>query len=111
MERGSVPTADTASQRTGLVGHTLGRKDLVTIFCCLPFGIVGIVYASKVDSCWYAGRIDEAYSYSKKARNWSLAGILLSVLLWIVYVILILVGVSWATWWDDSIYYTTACLF
>ena len=68
---------------------------LVTIFCCLPFGIVGIVYASKVDSCWYAGRI----------------GILLSVLLWIVYVILILVGVSWATWWDDSIYYTTACLF
>ena len=46
-----------------------------------------------------------------KARNWSLAGILLSVLLWIVYVILILVGVSWATWWDDSIYYTTACLF
>lgn len=84
---------------------------LVTIFCCLPFGIVGIVYASKVDSCWYAGRIDEACSYSKKARNWSLAGILLSVLLWIVYVILILVGVSWATWWDDSIYYTTACLF
>ena len=65
---------------------------LVTIFCCLPFGIVGIVYASKVE-------------------NWSLAGILLSVLLWIVYVILILVGVSWATWWDESFYYTTACLF
>ena len=32
---------------------------LVTIFCCLPFGIVGIVYASKVDSSWYAGRADK----------------------------------------------------
>ena len=75
---------------------------LVTIFCCLPFGIVGIVYASKVDSSWYAGRADEACAYSRKARN---------LLLWIVYVILILVGVSWATWWDESFYYTTACLF
>ena len=83
---------------------------LVTIFCCLPFGIVGIVYASKVDSCWYAGHVEEACAYSRKARNWSLAGILLNVVLWIVYVILILIGVSWATWWDDSIYYTTACL-
>ncbi|HIZ85340.1 MAG TPA: CD225/dispanin family protein [Candidatus Coprenecus stercoravium] len=84
---------------------------LVTILCCLPFGIIGIVYASKVDSYWSAGRVDEAYAYSRKARKWSLAGILLSVVLLIVYLILILIGVSWATWWDDSIYYTTACLF
>ena len=70
-----------------------------------------LVLSILVTICWYAGRADEACAYSRKARNWSLAGILLSVLLWIVYVILILVGVSWATWWDESFYYTTACLF
>ncbi|MBO7197759.1 MAG: CD225/dispanin family protein, partial [Tidjanibacter sp.] len=25
---------------------------LTTIFCCLPFGIVSIVFASRVDSLW-----------------------------------------------------------
>ena len=30
---------------------------LVTIFCCLPFGIVSIIYASKVDGLAMAGDI------------------------------------------------------
>ncbi len=33
---------------------------LTTIFCCLPFGIVAIVYASKVDGMWQAGYYDAA---------------------------------------------------
>ena len=47
---------------------------LVTIFCCLPFGIVSIVYASKVDSCWNNGRQNEAMDNSRKAKNWALWG-------------------------------------
>ena len=26
-----------------------------TILCCLPFGIVAIVYATQVDSYWFSG--------------------------------------------------------
>ena len=77
---------------------------LVTIFCCVPFGIVGIVYAAKVDSYWNSGRYEEARDFSRKARTWSLLGLFSMLLLWLAYIILIVAGVSWATWWDNSLY-------
>ncbi|MBO8477576.1 MAG: CD225/dispanin family protein [Bacteroidetes bacterium] len=79
---------------------------IVTILCCAPFGILGIIYASKVDSCWSAGLFREARENSRRARNWSLLGIGLCVLFWIAYILLIVAGVTWATWWDDNIYYS-----
>ena len=33
---------------------------LTTLFCCLPFGIVAIVYASKVNNLWMMGYYDGA---------------------------------------------------
>lgn len=47
---------------------------LCTCFCCLPLGIVSIVYASKVDSYWTIGLYNEAADASRKARNWALWG-------------------------------------
>ena len=44
---------------------------LVTIFCCLPFGIVGIVNASKVESRFYKGDIDGAWRASDEAKRWT----------------------------------------
>lgn len=84
---------------------------LVTLFCCLIFGIIGIVYAAKVDPAWNAGLYDEAREYSRKARNWALLGMSLSIILGILYVILVLAGLfSWTSFWDSSHFYT-ACLF
>lgn len=85
----------------------LGLAIAVTILCCIPFGVLAIVYASKVDDCWYSGRTEEALEYSRKARNWSVIGAVLSIVFWIVYVILVIAGVAWATWWDNSALYTT----
>ncbi len=45
---------------------------LSTLLCCMPFGIVAIVQANKVDSHWNAGRFEEAEKCSKNARMWSL---------------------------------------
>ncbi len=56
------------------------RSILVTIFCCLPLGIVGIVYASKVSSLMTSGRIGEAKAASESAREWSLWGLILGIL-------------------------------
>lgn len=45
---------------------------LVTIFCCLPIGIVGIVYANKVNTYLALGDVDSAREASKKANMWLL---------------------------------------
>ena len=45
---------------------------LTTLFCCLPFGIVSIVYASKVDGLWASGQFAAAYDSANKARNWAI---------------------------------------
>ena len=46
---------------------------LTTILCCLPFGIVAIVYASKVDGLWWSGNHMGALDAANKAKNWSIA--------------------------------------
>lgn len=47
---------------------------LVTIFCCLPFGVVGIVKASNVESAWRRGDIYGAETASQSAGFWTKLG-------------------------------------
>ena len=60
---------------------------LVTLCCCLPFGIVAIVYAAQVNSKLAAGDVGGATVASRNARMWciiaALTGVIVSVL-WIV---------------------------
>lgn len=39
-----------------------------TILCCLPLGVVSIVYASKVNSAWMQGNYQGAKEYADKAK-------------------------------------------
>lgn len=66
---------------------------LATLFCCLPFGVAAIVFATKVDSQWYAGDIAGAQRSSRLARNWSLASLAATIGIVILYVL----GLSWWT--------------
>ena len=43
---------------------------LVTLFCCLPFGIVSIVFASQVSGYLAVGNMVAAQEASKKAATW-----------------------------------------
>lgn len=52
---------------------------LSTILCCLPTGIVAIVYAAKVDSLWFSDRKDEAIDAARKARTWTYVSLGLGV--------------------------------
>mgnify|MGYP000036053034 FL=1 len=58
---------------------------LTTILCCLPFGIVSIVYASKVDSYWLAGNYEAARDSSIKARNWGIASAVSAAVIYFIY--------------------------
>ena len=44
---------------------------LSTLFCCLPFGIVSIVYASKVDSLYSSQDYFGAKDASDNAKKWA----------------------------------------
>lgn len=48
---------------------------LVTIFCCQPFGIVSIVYASQVNSKYDSGDYDGAQRASSSAKQWMTWGL------------------------------------
>lgn len=67
----------------------LAMAILSTIFCCLPLGIVSIVYAAKVDNYWNVGDYIHAEESSRKARGWMIAAIVTSVVVGIAYMILI----------------------
>lgn len=44
---------------------------LTTVFCCLPFGIVSIVYAAQVNDRLAAGDRAGALQLSQKAKTWA----------------------------------------
>ncbi|MEW5784188.1 MAG: CD225/dispanin family protein [Bacillota bacterium] len=56
---------------------------LVTIFCCLPFGIIAIVFAAQVNSKLAAGDIQGAEQSSKKAKTWCWVALFVGIA-WIV---------------------------
>jgi hypothetical protein len=47
---------------------------LCTVLCCLPLGIVSIVYSNKVSGLWAQGRYAEAYEASNNAKKWAIIG-------------------------------------
>lgn len=47
---------------------------LVTLFCCLPFGIAGIVFASQVNAKFSAGDYSGAVQASQNAARWTKIG-------------------------------------
>lgn len=59
----------------------LTESILVTLFCCLPFGIVGIVNASKVCDLIAKGDLEGAKKASEEAEAWSDRGIVSGVVL------------------------------
>ena len=67
---------------------------LVTLFCCLPFGIAGIVNASKVESKFYAGDIAGAKRASDEAGKWTKVSFFIGIGVMVLYAILMAVGVA-----------------
>jgi hypothetical protein len=59
---------------------------LTTVLCCLPLGIVSIVYASKVNGLWAAGQHNEAIEAANRARTWAVVAAVAGavvVILWL----------------------------
>ena len=66
---------------------------ITTLLCCWPFGIPAIINATKVDKLWAQGNKAEALEKSKEAKKWCWVSFGCAIAFWILYVIIICVGV------------------
>lgn len=64
------PQGATSAQGAGEIPSHLAGAILTTLFCCLPFGIVSIVYAARVSGYVAAGNFPAAQEASKNAGKW-----------------------------------------
>jgi hypothetical protein len=60
---------------------------LVTLFCCLPFGIAGIVNAANVSSKFGAGDFEGAERASLQAGKWTKWAFWIGIIGVIIYII------------------------
>lgn len=61
---------------------------LCTVLCCLPFGIVSIVYSTKVSGLWAQGRFAEAQAASENAKKWAIIGAVVGVVAYVTLAVL-----------------------
>ena len=66
---------------------------ICTVCCCLPFGIVGIVYAAKVNSAVNAGDFAGAQKAAKTAKIWIIVSAVLGLIVEILYIVLFTAGI------------------
>ena len=90
MENQNMPPLPPQTDTPIRPKNWLVESILVTILCCLPFGIVGIINASKVNSLYDQGLYDESIRSSANAKKWTMIGLIIGV----VYLIFVIVMVS-----------------
>jgi uncharacterized membrane protein YozB (DUF420 family) len=69
---------------------------LTTILCCLPLGVVSIVFSTQVNSKWALGDVagaQEASAKAKKFATWSAIAWAVVVVLYVIFFVL-LAGMS-----------------
>ena len=76
-----------------VIPNHLMEAILVTLCCCVPFGIPAIVYAAQVSGKVAAGDIAGALESSRKAKMWSWIGFGAGVGIGLLYLLLGLAGV------------------
>jgi len=84
----STPSAVTAPPKNYLV-----ESILVTLLCCLPFGIVGIIHAAKVEQLWNSGQRDAALKESQDAYKWVKIGFFTGIAIYGLYILMMIFGV------------------
>lgn len=66
---------------------------LATLFCCMPFGIAGIVNAANVDSRYANGDFTGAQRASDEAAKWTKVSFFVAIGLWVLYFLLFFLGI------------------
>ena len=76
-----------------LIDNKMIKAVLVTLFCCLPFGIVAIVKASEVNGKLAAGDVEGAQFSAAEADKWANYGLILGIVGGVIYFLLQILGI------------------
>lgn len=87
LPEGSVSPSGVVKPKDYLV-----ESILVTLFCCMVFGILGIVYSVQANSAFSSGNITAANEFSAKAKQWVTYGFWCGIAVVGIYAILVLMG-------------------
>ncbi|WP_288966171.1 CD225/dispanin family protein [uncultured Porphyromonas sp.] len=87
LPEGSVSPSGVVKPKDYLV-----ESILVTLFCCMVFGILGIVYSVQANSAFSSGNITAANDFSAKAKQWVTYGFWCGIAIVGIYAILALMG-------------------
>ena|SRR5215510_13994468 len=72
---------------------------IISLFCCLPLGIVGVIFAAQVNGKVAAGDTTGAMESAKKAKMFSFIAIglgLLGIICYVLFVVIMGVGMGLA---------------
>lgn len=80
---------------------------LATIFCCLPFGLMSVIYASKVDNLYADGRYEEAERASRQARNWFIGAVVcVAAFIFVYFIVPTILGIGvWTVFLSELLRY------
>lgn len=67
---------------------------LTTLFCCLPGGIVSIVYAAQVNGKWQSGDYQGAMKSANNAKTWAIVSAIVGFIVNILLVVLQIAAAS-----------------
>ncbi len=76
------------------IPNYLVHSILVTLFCCLPLGIVSIIFASQVNTKIAAGDIEGARESSAKAKKFWVWALVAGLAIMVIYTVLAVIGVA-----------------
>ncbi len=82
------------NQSSAHITNYLWQAIVVTVLCCVPFGIPAIIYAAKVDGLVARGEYDAARAASKRAKQWCIAALLSFVVIVIVALLFGAIGAA-----------------
>ena len=68
---------------------------LVTLLCCLPFGVVGIIFAAQVNTKQQAGDMEGAEKARRDAAKWTKIGFWVG-LAWVILICIFYIFVGFA---------------
>lgn len=88
----SHPTPPPIVDSAGKPDNSLVWAILATLCCCVPTGIVAIVFAAQVDGKWDAGDHAGAEHAAEQARIWSWVSLGLGLASLVIYLLLGMAG-------------------